>query len=193
MSLRYSASIPGEYPNLTTSSISLKMSLPERTSPPPSASNRPLETFSHSTASTHPKTTLSSFASQKSNLHNDQHSNHQQTPPNILNPLESYLQPLPQDAIDDKLTNSIPIPDCKSSLQVTHTMDPFECRVRFTNLIINLNATTTSAVKAAQYALKYRDMDEDLHSCIIEQLERVCPLLTSLLFVSYYPKTPSSI
>jgi len=25
--------------------------------------------------------------------------------------------------------------------------------------------------------MKYRDMDEDLHSCILEQLERVCALL----------------
>ncbi|POS82505.1 hypothetical protein EPUL_005649 [Erysiphe pulchra] len=50
-------------------------------------------------------------------------------------------------------------------------MDPFEVRIRFTGLIINLNASVISATKAAQYALKYREMDEDLHSCIIEQLE----------------------
>ncbi|CAD6506469.1 BgTH12-07697 [Blumeria graminis f. sp. triticale] len=50
-------------------------------------------------------------------------------------------------------------------------MDPFEVRIRFTGLIVNLNASVMSATKAAQYALKYRDMDEDLHSCIIEQLE----------------------
>ncbi len=52
-------------------------------------------------------------------------------------------------------------------------MDPFEVRVRFTQLLANLNASVTSATKTAQYAIKYRDMDEDLHSCIIEQLERV--------------------
>jgi hypothetical protein len=52
-------------------------------------------------------------------------------------------------------------------------MDPFEVRVRFTALLANLNASVTSATKTAQYAIKYRDMDEDLHSCIIEQLERV--------------------
>ncbi|KAI1006317.1 hypothetical protein K3495_g1907 [Podosphaera aphanis] len=50
-------------------------------------------------------------------------------------------------------------------------MDPFEVRIRFTSLIVNLNASVTSAMKAAQYALKHREMDEDLHSCIIEQLE----------------------
>lgn len=55
-------------------------------------------------------------------------------------------------------------------------MDPFEVRIRFTGLLQHLNASLTSANKAAQYALKYRDMDEDLHSCILEQLERVgCP------------------
>lgn len=53
-------------------------------------------------------------------------------------------------------------------------MDPFEVRVRFTQFLGNLNASVTSAQKTAQYAIKYRDMDEDLHNCIIEQLERVC-------------------
>lgn len=53
--------------------------------------------------------------------------------------------------------------------------DPFEVRMRFTNQLRQLNASVTSAQKAAQYALKNRDMAEDLHSCILEQLERVCP------------------
>ncbi|ESZ94904.1 hypothetical protein SBOR_4696 [Sclerotinia borealis F-4128] len=51
-------------------------------------------------------------------------------------------------------------------------MDPFEVRIRFTQYLQHLNASVTSANKTAQYALKYRDMDEDLHSCILEQLER---------------------
>jgi CTD kinase subunit gamma len=51
--------------------------------------------------------------------------------------------------------------------------DPFEVRMRFTSQLQHLNASVASAQKAAQYALKYRDMDEDLHSCILEQLERV--------------------
>ncbi|PNS16131.1 hypothetical protein CAC42_4532 [Sphaceloma murrayae] len=50
--------------------------------------------------------------------------------------------------------------------------DPFEVRMRFTSQLQHLNASVTSAQKAAHYALKYRDMDEDLHSCILEQLER---------------------
>ena len=51
--------------------------------------------------------------------------------------------------------------------------DPFEVRMRFTSQLQHLNASVNSSQKAAQYALKYRDMDEDLHSCILEQLERV--------------------
>ena len=51
--------------------------------------------------------------------------------------------------------------------------DPFEVRMRFTALLDRLNASSTSAQKAASYALKYKDMDEDLHNCILEQLESV--------------------
>ncbi|MCJ1368855.1 hypothetical protein MMC20_000062 [Loxospora ochrophaea] len=50
--------------------------------------------------------------------------------------------------------------------------DPFEVRMRFTSQLQHLNASVTSSQKAAHYALKYRDMDEDLHSCILEQLDR---------------------
>ena len=50
--------------------------------------------------------------------------------------------------------------------------DPFEVRRHFSAQLERLNASTTSAQKAAQYALKYKDMDEDLHSCILEQLEK---------------------
>ncbi|EJT74341.1 hypothetical protein GGTG_08182 [Gaeumannomyces tritici R3-111a-1] len=50
--------------------------------------------------------------------------------------------------------------------------DPFEVRVRFSSQLQNLNASVASAQKAAAYALKYKDLDEDLHSCILEQLEK---------------------
>lgn len=50
--------------------------------------------------------------------------------------------------------------------------DPFEVRLRFTNLLSHLSASSTASIRCAQYALKHRDMDEDLHSCILEQLER---------------------
>lgn len=51
--------------------------------------------------------------------------------------------------------------------------DPFEVRMRFTSQLQHLNASVTSSQKAAQYALKFKDMDEDLHSCILEQVEKV--------------------
>ena len=50
--------------------------------------------------------------------------------------------------------------------------DPFEVRMRFTSQLQHLNASTTSAIKAANYALKYSEFSDDLHSCILEQLER---------------------
>ncbi|KAJ5599152.1 hypothetical protein N7450_000219 [Penicillium hetheringtonii] len=51
-------------------------------------------------------------------------------------------------------------------------IDPFEVRMRFTTQLQHLSASVTSSQKAAHYALKYRDLDEDLHSCILEQIER---------------------
>ncbi|TVY85852.1 CTD kinase subunit gamma [Lachnellula willkommii] len=70
-------------------------------------------------------------------------------------------------------SSSVPIPDRGHGTTAQKRMDPFEVRIRFTQHLQHLNASVTSANKAAQYALKYRDMDEDLHSCILEQLERV--------------------
>ena len=58
--------------------------------------------------------------------------------------------------------------------------DPFEVRMRFSSQLQHLNASVTSAQKAAQYAIKYKDMDEDLHSCIIEQIEKVSAALISV-------------
>lgn len=58
--------------------------------------------------------------------------------------------------------------------------DPFEVRMRFTSQLQHLNASANSAQKAAHYALKYRDMHEDLHSCILEQLERVCTWIKNI-------------
>ncbi|KAH0289391.1 CTD kinase subunit gamma [Aureobasidium namibiae CBS 147.97] len=51
-------------------------------------------------------------------------------------------------------------------------MDPFEVRMRFNSQLQHLNASVTSAQKAALWAIKYREWDEDLHSCILENLER---------------------
>ena len=49
--------------------------------------------------------------------------------------------------------------------------DPFEVRLKFTSLLSHLSASTSSSHRTAAYALKHRDMDEDLHSCILEVLE----------------------
>jgi len=59
--------------------------------------------------------------------------------------------------------------------------DPFAVRMHFSSQLQHLNASVNSAQKAAQYALKYKDMDEDLHSCILEQLEKVRPLFEVLI------------
>ncbi|KAI4717017.1 hypothetical protein E4T48_06765 [Aureobasidium sp. EXF-10727] len=55
---------------------------------------------------------------------------------------------------------------------IPFTMDPFEVRMRFNSQLQHLNASVTSAQKAAVWAIKYREWDEDLHSCILENLER---------------------
>lgn len=70
--------------------------------------------------------------------------------------------------------------EAHSSKTLPDMADPFEVRVRFTSQLQHLNASVTSAQKAAQYALKYKDMDEDLHSCILEQLERVGSISISI-------------
>ena len=49
-------------------------------------------------------------------------------------------------------------------------MDPFEVRIRFTQQLASLNASVTGASKTAQYALKYRDLDEDLGFVIVSDL-----------------------
>lgn len=66
--------------------------------------------------------------------------------------------------------------------------DPFEVRMRFTKHLQHMNASVTTMQKAAQYALRYKDMDEDLHSCIVEQLEQV---YMNLLFHPLILKIPA--
>jgi CTD kinase subunit gamma len=72
--------------------------------------------------------------------------------------------------------------------------DPFEVRMRFTTQLQHLSASVTSSQKAAHYALKYRDMDEDLHSCILEQLERVSPphIITEITIRVFYSSVLNS-
>ncbi|KAF4624795.1 hypothetical protein G7Y89_g13378 [Cudoniella acicularis] len=88
----------------------------------------------------------------------------------LYNPFETH-----NASINPKKSgsSSVPIPDRgHRSASKNTTMDPFEVRIRFTQQLQHLNASVAGANKAAQYALRYRDMDEDLHSCILEQLER---------------------
>jgi hypothetical protein len=93
--------------------------------------------------------------------------------------------------IEDVDQQSIPIPDKGHGSGILSGMaDPFEVRMRFTSQLQHLNASVTSAQKAAQYAIKYKDMDEDLHSCILEQLEKVrfYGFILALLLIGY--RTP---
>ena len=55
----------------------------------------------------------------------------------------------------------------------TGNMDPFDARQAFTKYLGSLNAHVASSQKVAHFALKNREHDEDLHSCILEQIERV--------------------
>jgi hypothetical protein len=89
---------------------------------------------------------------------------------NILKPAD-----FTKSNITNKNVPEVAFPDFEHGQVSSRTtqMDPFEVRLRFTQQLQHLNASVTSANKAAQFAIKYRDMDEDLHSCIIEQLERV--------------------
>ncbi|KAF3938278.1 hypothetical protein ABW19_dt0206790 [Dactylella cylindrospora] len=50
--------------------------------------------------------------------------------------------------------------------------DPFEIRLTFTKMLQRLNASVNASKSCAAFALKHKDLDEDLHSCILEQLEK---------------------
>lgn len=52
-------------------------------------------------------------------------------------------------------------------------MDPFQIRIKFSAMLEHMNAALVSSQKCAAYALKYKDFDEDLHSCILEQMQKV--------------------
>ncbi|KAI9270496.1 CTD kinase subunit gamma CTK3-domain-containing protein, partial [Phascolomyces articulosus] len=51
-------------------------------------------------------------------------------------------------------------------------MDPFECRLNFLSLLEKLNATQYSIYKVATYAVRHRNLAEDLYSCLLEQLDK---------------------
>jgi len=64
--------------------------------------------------------------------------------------------------------------------------DPFEVRMRFTHLLTHLSASQTASLKTASFALKHRDMDEDLHSCILESLDSSSTSMNSRANIMYF-------
>ncbi|EPY50582.1 domain kinase I gamma subunit [Schizosaccharomyces cryophilus OY26] len=50
-------------------------------------------------------------------------------------------------------------------------MDPFEGRMAFLQLLNKLSASQLSQLKPAQFAIKNMDLEDDLYSCIWEELE----------------------
>ena len=51
--------------------------------------------------------------------------------------------------------------------------DPFELRLIFSNRLKALNPCEDNADEVVGFALKHRELAEDFHSCILEQLENV--------------------
>ncbi|KAK8135748.1 CTD kinase subunit gamma [Apiospora sp. TS-2023a] len=86
-----------------------------------------------------------------------------------LHPDEQAFWHIGNEAAQSLVLGPNPNPAADSALKMA---DPFEVRMRFSGQLQHLNATVVSAQKAAQYAVKYRDLSEDLHSCILEQLEK---------------------
>lgn len=59
-------------------------------------------------------------------------------------------------------------------LPLKGTMDPFTIRMNFKRAYLEkLTSSPGNQARAAAYALKYREQDEDLHQCIFETLENV--------------------
>ena len=58
--------------------------------------------------------------------------------------------------------------------------DPFTCRLSFTRLLTRLNASAGASKQCAQFALRNRELDEDLFSVILEQLQSVPPPISRL-------------
>lgn len=52
-------------------------------------------------------------------------------------------------------------------------MDGFEARMKFAAIVRELSASISTSQRAASFALKWKEHDEDFHSIIIEQLEAV--------------------
>src|SRR4030081_3835706 len=66
--------------------------------------------------------------------------------------------------MDDEIEQDVPLPEMS---------DPFELRLVFSNRLKALKPCDDTADEAVGFALKHRELAEDFHSCIIEQLENV--------------------
>lgn len=53
------------------------------------------------------------------------------------------------------------------------TMDPFEARLQFIQILEALNPSSQAISKAVSFALKNEELHEDFHSCILEVLDRI--------------------
>jgi len=49
-------------------------------------------------------------------------------------------------------------------------LDPFEGRLQFLDQLRHLSASQSSALKLSQFALKHKNLHEDLYSCVVEEL-----------------------
>lgn len=51
-------------------------------------------------------------------------------------------------------------------------MDPFEARLQFIKCLQRLNASSQANETAVQFVLKNHDLEEDLYSCVLEELDK---------------------
>ncbi|QSL64740.1 hypothetical protein MERGE_002042 [Pneumocystis wakefieldiae] len=66
-------------------------------------------------------------------------------------------------------------------------LDPFEGRLAFLEILKKLTASQQSQIKTAQFALRHKDLDEDLYNCVLEELE--LSSLNARLNIMYFLET----
>ncbi|KAG5439905.1 hypothetical protein PCANB_000187 [Pneumocystis canis] len=66
-------------------------------------------------------------------------------------------------------------------------LDPFEGRLAFLEILKKLTASQQSQIKTAQFALRHKDLDEDLYNCVLEELE--LSSLNSKVNIIYFLET----
>ncbi|KAF8979220.1 hypothetical protein BGZ46_005688 [Entomortierella lignicola] len=63
-------------------------------------------------------------------------------------------------------------------------VDPFEARLEFLGLLSKLNASQYSIQKVGNFAMRNRNLHEDLYSCIVEELEQA-PSINAKMNIFY--------